>query len=79
MKTCTNCIHYIHDIKNPAAPEVWYNHFCGASERKKAKDPVTGKDGWGGQNDFGTQYVSDQQYDYCRDVNKGSCTQFATI
>jgi hypothetical protein len=28
---------------------------------------------------LGRTYISDQKYDFCRDVNKGSCVMFKEI
>ena len=70
MTICANCKFF---IKNGP---IWYDQYCGASERRKVIDPVTGEEGYAGKNDFGTAYVSDQQFDFARDVNHGSCVLY---
>lgn len=67
---CANCRFFIQK------GSIWYDQLCGRSERQEAIDPVTGKRGWVGQNDFGMKHVSDQQFDYARDVNHGSCVMY---
>lgn len=68
---CKECKHHIHDTQNEMAPEVWYNHFCGASPLPMALDAVTGKLGYSTG-----RYVQEHPYKYCRDVNKGNCSLF---
>lgn len=76
---CTDCRHHKHLIKNPSAPHVWYNHFCGAVEREPAVDPVTGRLGFLGRNDLGTTCVTEDQFHFCRDINRGDCEYFVKI
>ncbi|HEY6020891.1 MAG TPA: hypothetical protein VIY48_13625 [Candidatus Paceibacterota bacterium] len=74
---CKDCKFHRHIVRNPSAPQVWYNHFCGASELPESIDPVTGETGFAAVNDFGNQYFSDVQFRYCRDVNTdGNCPLF---
>ena len=74
---CTKCRHYLHIVENPAAPQVWYNHRCGAVSREVGIDLVTGVKGYRETNSLGMGYVTDQQHPYCRDVNNGSCPHFS--
>jgi hypothetical protein len=72
---CTNCIHH-EEIRDSRNIDVWYQHFCKASSREEGVDPVSGKKCFVGKNDFGTIIYTDQQWNYCRDVNTGNCEKF---
>jgi hypothetical protein len=73
---CKDCKFHRHIIKNPSAPEVWYNHYCGASPLPESVDPVTGKVGFVAVNDLGRPYLTDVQFHHCRDINTGNCHLF---
>ena len=70
MNICANCQH-CHNEEDGPRTHVWYNWFCHAVEREIGQDCVNGQAGWVGMNDLGRGYVDSQQYEYCRDVNKG--------
>jgi len=56
---------------------TWWNQMCAAAPRPPAIDFVTGKEGFGGVNDLGGQYVGDQPFAFCREVNRcGACPMF---
>lgn len=76
--TCVDCAHHMVITVDPDSnPSIWYNNFCSASPRAKAIDPVTGKHGYASCNDFGTQIIIGEPYEYCRDINKdGHCSLF---
>lgn len=74
MNTCANCKHVLYT--NIEGKPIWYNIFCKASRRREATDPVTGEKGFVASNDLGGTFVSDQRFDFARDVNKGNCILF---
>lgn len=76
MTICKNCKHYRHLMQNPAAPEVWYNHFCGASPLPRERSLITGELVAIVVNDLGQKYESDRAYAFCRDINTGNCKKF---
>ena len=61
--------------------DIWYNHTCEAPQEKKPVevDCVTGRQVFASRNDLGNVYVSDSQYPYCRDINKGNCPHYEKI
>jgi len=74
---CANCANLFR--KEPAdSPryDVWYNLLCMASPLVETVDIVSGKTGYSQVNDLGKEYVTDEAYEYCRDVNKGTCGKF---
>jgi hypothetical protein len=77
LTICTECRHHRLILRNPAAPNVWYNHYCGAMEREPTIDPVTGESGFLGRNDLGRTYFTDVAYHHCRDINHGNCEYFS--
>lgn len=71
---CRNC-------KNARCEEkgsnIWYNWYCTASPREEATDYVTGEKGFKGVNDLGGEYVTNEQFFHCRDINKnGQCEKY---
>lgn len=72
---CANCIHF-HNREDGPRTGIWYNQFCKVSPREKTVDPVSGKTGYKGVNDFGQEYLTDEPYRNCRDINKGNCPRF---
>lgn len=76
MTICAECKHVLRIIRNQACPTSWYNYQCAAAPRPPAIDPVTGEHGWATRNDLGRDTVSDQKFNYCRDVNTGQCSLF---
>jgi hypothetical protein len=79
MTICKYCKHMRHDIKNRQAPDVWYNFFCSASRREKAQDPVTGEWGFLSKNSLGEINIVEEEFEYCRYVNKGDCPKFEAL
>lgn len=80
MDICANCTHHINDPK-AFNSELWYNHFCGAITREKAKSSTTGQELYiiEGINVFGQKYrhLNKNPHPYCRDINKeGKCDKF---
>lgn len=76
MNICVRCKHYSHEVQNPAAPNVWYNHFCGhpSMAREPGVDPVTGEKCFFSRSDLGRVVPTDDQHPHCRDVNHdGNC------
>ena len=74
---CASCMHSRHIIKNRAAPNVWYNWFCSAAPREATVDPVSGESGYAGKNDLGGNYVTEDPWEYCRNINtNGQCRMF---
>ncbi len=63
MTACGKCKHYLHQVKNDAAPWAWYNHRCQANALPATLDPIVGK-------------YEPEELAYCRDVNKGHCWDF---
>ena len=73
---CIKCkLHFDHEKGSPRE-HVWYNHYCKANPRERVIDPVTGIEGYGGVNDLGGFYITDEKYRHCRDLNKGMCPLF---
>lgn len=66
LAACNKCKHYLHEIQNPSAPGVWYNHFCKACPNPDRFDPITGR------------YEPDlHPYKNCRDINySGQCAHY---
>jgi hypothetical protein len=72
---CVDCKNLIITVNGN--PDIWYNHFCQASPRAKVRDPFSGELAYGGVNDFGGSYTTDEQYEYARNVNThGACDLF---
>lgn len=79
MKICKDCRFHKYIEQNGKFTNVWYNHFCGASELPQTIDPVTGELAYFSVNDLGNQFSSPYQFRYCRDVNtNGNCDLFNT-
>jgi hypothetical protein len=74
---CIKCVHFHNKERHSPREHVWYNHVCKAVKRKKVKDPYDGKMRYGGVNDLGTVYTTDDPYRYCRDINNdGKCKYY---
>lgn len=73
MTICLNCKFHYNGGRFSGNILAWYNHFCTASLRTKAIDPVTGEENYIGKNDLGQEYFTPNSYSYCRDINKGNC------
>jgi hypothetical protein len=73
---CKDCKFHRHIVRNPSAPEVWYNHYCAASPLPETVDPVTGATGYASRNDLGRDIIVDEPYNYCREINDGNCHLF---
>jgi len=71
VRVCVNCKHHIGPKDG-----IWYEHYCGAVERDRVTDPVTGKSCYGGVNDLGTVYTTDERFRNCREINKAGDCQF---
>ena len=72
MTICFKCKHH----RRIGSTDIWYDQVCLAHRRQPAVDPVTGKKGFGGVNDLGREYFTDQGYLHCRDINDGACSRF---
>lgn len=73
---CVECASHVGRGSGNVRESVWYDHFCKANPRRKVVDPVTGVEGYGGVNDLGGTYITNEPYRYCRDLNKGMCPLF---
>lgn len=71
---CVDCGHF-RPIRGGL---IWYDRFCGRTERRQVRHPVTGKMVYaGGSNAFGDVTYGDKKYPYARDINgDGQCTNF---
>lgn len=58
------------------APEVWYNHFCGAHPLPLRRSLQTGELVRIGKNDLGGEYETDDKFEFCRRINDGFCSKF---
>jgi hypothetical protein len=75
---CKNCKFHRAIYQNTACADAWYNHTCAAVEREPAVDYVTGARGFLARNDLGTVYVTDREFEYCRDINtNGNCEYYS--
>ena len=70
---CALCQSFLNLEPDSPREDVWYNHLCKASPLEERVDPVTGKPGFAATSDLGQDFVSDRQYQYCHNVNKGFC------
>lgn len=73
---CTRCGHFLNLEPGSVREHIWYNHLCKASPLPKGVDPYDGKEKACSINAFGGRYFSDNEFQYCRDVNDGNCQQF---
>jgi len=69
---CINCKH----VLRSAEPLIWYNFRCKLAKRVPSIDCVSGKPGFVTQNSLGMGYISDDEYEYCRDNNQGTCQNY---
>ena len=76
MTICINCKPHLKITRNSAAPNVSYDHYCGAVERTPTVDPVTGKPCFVGREHLGQTYTTEDRYHNCRDINKGNCKYY---
>jgi hypothetical protein len=77
-KLCVNCANLIRK-EPPSSPryDVWYNLLCKATPLQEVVDPTTGKKGYAQANDLGRKIVTNNPYEYCREVNMdGNCPKF---
>lgn len=58
---------------------MWYYQQCGKHKKPTKVDPVDGLTKYIHHDSFGNEYIDDQAYDYCRDINDGNCTEFTPI
>jgi hypothetical protein len=71
MTLCPECRHFL--SRGPC----WYDQHCGVSPREPGVDFVTGTTGYVGTNDLGRRYITDEPYQYARDINTdGACGLF---
>ena len=73
---CKNCANLLRLEVGTLREDVWYNMLCKASPLPQKLDVVSGKSGYSSKNDFGQEYIGDNPYKYCRDVNDGNCPKF---
>ena len=74
---CVNCI--FHYNKEPGSPRAdgWYNQICKAVAREPGIDFVTGQEGYVGRNDLGNTYITEDEFEYCRNINtRGNCEYY---
>ncbi len=65
---CTKCKHLL------SSGPIWYDNFCSAIIREKVRDPYDGIWKYGGVNDLGGEYVTNQRHPHVRTVNTdGKC------
>ena len=72
---CTQCVHFMNLKPRSPRAHIWYNHLCKATPLPTTIDP-DGKKRFYAVNDLGQEYFSDNQYQYCREVNNGNCPKF---
>jgi hypothetical protein len=65
---CVNWIFHRNTEPGSSSANIWYNHLCHAVAREPGIDFVTGERGFKTRNDLGQLYVSDQEFEYCRDI-----------
>lgn len=74
---CVNWIFHRNTEPGSSSANIWYNHLCHAVAREPGIDFVTGERGFKTRNDLGQLYVSDQEFEYCRDINtQGNCEYY---
>lgn len=73
---CKNCRHHVNNMSNPNAPDVWYNQVCAVHPLPTKVDPVSGDEKPYGTNSLGKEYVTDEPFRFCRDINHGHCPKF---
>ena len=73
---CIKCEHFVN--LEPASPRehIWYNHLCKASPLPTKIDPYDGKTKRYTVNGLGNEYFTENQFEYCRNVNDGKCSKF---
>ena len=69
MKTCVSCKH----LRRKGPTNIWYDLLCAKAPREVTVCPLTGESGFKGKNDLGGEYVTQDAFRYCRDINKGDC------
>lgn len=74
---CVNCANLMRgEPSSSPRYDMWYNMLCKASPLEESISPITGEIVYIQTNDFGKRVESDKPYDYCRNVNNGSCRKF---
>ena len=78
LKICAKCANLMR-LEPMSSPryDVWYNLICKASPLAESVDLTTGGVGYKKVNDLGTEYYTENPYEYCREVNTdGECSKF---
>lgn len=73
---CTQCVHLMNLEPGSPREHVWYNHLCAAVPLPMKVDPYDGKTKPYGFTFSRGEYLTEHQYQYCRNVNKGECSKF---
>lgn len=69
-----NICRYCNFFDQISSEEIWYNALCKVRKREKQRDPIYGKWKFIYKNDLGDIVYSDQEYEYCKNVNiNGEC------
>lgn len=76
ITVCVKCANFLNKDPHSARKDVWYNHMCMAAKRTRVVDPYDGKIRYAGTNDLGGEYLTNEKYLNCRDVNNGRCQYF---
>lgn len=73
---CTQCVHFKNLEPHSARKDVWYNHLCQATPLPKKVDPYDGKMKPCAVNDLGREHFTENEFQYCRELNDGKCPKF---
>ena len=76
VTVCTRCVHFMNLEPGSPREHVWYNHLCKATLLPVKVDPYDGKTKSYGKNYLGSEYFTENQFQYCRNVNDGKCPKF---
>ncbi len=73
---CKRCKYFINIDPFSCRRDVWYNHLCRASPLPKKVDPYDGKMKSYRLDRLNRVCFTQHDFEYCRDVNDGSCLKF---
>mgnify|MGYP001606881511 CR=1 FL=1 len=76
---CTHCVHFMNLDPGSPREHIWYNHLCKATPLPTKVDPYDGKTKAHSVNDLGGEYFTENQFQYCRNVNDGRCPNFQAL
>lgn len=79
VSVCTKCRSFMNLEPGSPREHIWYNHLCKATPLPTAIDPYDGKTKPCGVNDLGNKYFTENQFQYCRNVNEGNCPKFQSL